>query len=792
MESLNLKKKGQSSNKKDSKAVAPKQEMNLEILSELEKKVLWLASWMIHNANNIRPSRDGIKVGGHQASSASLTTIMTALYFHILKPEDRVAVKPHASPVFHAIQYLLDNQTLDQIENFRSMGGAQSYPSRTKDIDDVDFSTGSVGLGVAATLFSSITQDYLFDHELVDESQQKGRMISLLGDAELDEGNIYEALLEGWKKNLKNTWWIVDYNRQSLDAVINDELFQRIQDFFDSVGWKVVTLKYGKKMQVAFSGPAGKALQKWIDECPNQLYSALTFKGGSAWRERLTIDLKGTKGLGEFLKSHDDDSLQELMANLGGHDLEYLIEEFESITDDTPVCFIAYTVKGWGLPLAGHKDNHSGQMTPDQIHQFRDSLNIEAGKEWQKYEGVKAKSSAVQSYLSSVPFNQRDKSKKEPEILGFTPLSVPRGNKVSTQVIFGKLMQELSGSKSPIADRIVTTSPDVASSTNLSAWLNKRGVYHTDAKQDIFKDENVPSPIKWSQSPQGQHIELGIAESNLFSLLSSLGLAESHFGTKLIPIGTLYDPFICRGLDAMNYACYQDSRFILAATPSGITLAPEGGAHQSFNTPMIGMAQDNLEYYEPAFADEMTVLFNHSLDYVQQENGCSIYFRLSTRAIEQVVRVLDEQIKQDMIEGGYWLREPKDDCPLVIAYTGAIAPEALQAWTELIEDVPNAGLLAITSADKLHNDWQNDQRAFAKQQPVAERLLAKLSPNATIVTVCDSHPATLTWLGSVNGHKTQSLGVTKFGQSGDLIDLYSKYQIDAEAILNACARAYLN
>jgi pyruvate dehydrogenase E1 component len=197
-----------------------KTEAELRILGELEKKVLWLSSWTIHHANHIRESTDGLKVGGHQASSASLAAIMTALYFHALRPQDRVAVKPHASPNFHAIQYLLGKQTRDKLEAFRGYKGAQSYPSRTKDTDDVDFSTGSVGLGVAQTLFSSLVQDYVRSHFPTDKPE--GRMIALVGDAEMDEGNIFEAMLEGWKQGLRNCWWVIDYNRQSLDAVIRE------------------------------------------------------------------------------------------------------------------------------------------------------------------------------------------------------------------------------------------------------------------------------------------------------------------------------------------------------------------------------------------------------------------------------------------------------------------------------------------------------------------------------------------------------------------------------------------
>src|SRR6195256_1901830 len=228
----------------------------LELLSALARKVLWLSSWTIHHANHIRPSADGLKVGGHQASSASLATIMSALYFSVLKPEDRVAVKPHASPVFHAIQYLFGHQTREKLENFRGYKGAQSYPSRTKDSDDVDFSTGSVGLGVAQTLFSSLVQDYVRAHGW-GLDRPEGRMVALIGDAELDEGNIFECLLEGWKQGLRNCWWIIDYNRQSLDAVVREGLYQRITALFEAMGWEVRVLKYGALLEAAFAEPGG-------------------------------------------------------------------------------------------------------------------------------------------------------------------------------------------------------------------------------------------------------------------------------------------------------------------------------------------------------------------------------------------------------------------------------------------------------------------------------------------------------------------------------------------------------
>src|SRR5436309_3169360 len=348
----------------------PVEPVRLELLTALARKVLWLSSWTIHHANHVRPNRDGLlKVGGHQASSASLVTIMSALYFSVLKPEDRVAVKPHASPVFHAIQYLLGHQTREQLEHFRAFKGAQSYPSRTKDTDDVDFSTGSVGLGVAQALFSSLVQDYVRSHFPTDRPE--GRMVALVGDAEMDEGNIFEAMLEGWKQGLLNCWWVIDYNRQSLDAVIREGLWARYEALFTAFGWDVVIVKHGLLQEAAFKEPGGERLRDWIDNCPNQLYSALTFQGGAAWRKRLMNDLGDQGAVSKLLDKRSDDELARLMGNLGGHDLPSLIEAFTKADSDRPTCFICYTIKGSGLALAGHKDNHAGMMTPAQMESLR-------------------------------------------------------------------------------------------------------------------------------------------------------------------------------------------------------------------------------------------------------------------------------------------------------------------------------------------------------------------------------------------------------------------------------------
>jgi len=762
----------------------------LRLLTELERKVLWLSSWTIHNANRLRPSRDGLKVGGHQASSASVATLMTALYFDVLRPQNRVAVKPHASPVFHAIQYLLGQQKLEKLQGFRALGGAQSYPSRTKDTDDVDFSTGSVGLGVALTSFAALVQDYVRLKGLAAAGTAPGRMVAVVGDAELDEGNVFEALLEGWKHDVRNLWWVIDYNRQSLDAVVSDRLYSHIDDLFRTMGWRVVILKYGKKLERAFAGPDGGALRDWIDACPNSLYSALVFKGGEGWRRHLEADLGRLPGIRAFLGAHDDPSLHAVMTNLAGHDMASVLEAFHAVEDDKPTCFIAYTIKGFGLPFAGHKDNHAGLMSEVQMEAFQRTMQVPAGAEWDRFAGLAVPRSELEAFLATVPFAADGARRLAAPAVAVPPsLPAPAGRRQSTQEGFGRILSDLAAGESALARHVVTCSPDVTVSTNLGGWVNRRGLFDRHERSDVFREEKVVSAQRWQMSPAGQHIELGIAENNFFILLAALGLAEPLFGARLLPIGTLYDPFIARGLDALNYGCYQNARFMLVATPSGITLAPEGGAHQSIGTPLIGMAQDGLASFEPAFVDELAVLMRWGFEHMQAPEGGSIYLRLSTRPVEQRQRTMTPELEAAIVAGGYWLVPPAATGELAIVCQGAVTPEAIAVHAQILEDVPGAGLLVATSAERLHRDWLAGLRGGGGSH--IGRLLAPLAETAGLVTVLDGHPATLSWLGSVARHRVEPLGVESFGQSGDVPDLYRVYGLDAEAILDAAARAAL-
>ena len=332
-----------------------------------------------------------------------------------------------------------------------------------------------------------------------------------------------------------------------------------------------------------------------------------------------------------------------LFTDLGGHCMETLVEAFDAAQDDVPTLFIAWTIKGFGLPFAGHKDNHAGLMNPTQLAALREAMGVREGEEWEPLEGVGDNARPGVEALIERSAHRSREARRELRHGQRSPPFPPRPAKSNRR----RPRSAASCSTCPrpggeLADRIVTTSPDVTVSTNLGAWVNQRGLFRRSEMPDVFAKAKIASAQKWSGSNKGQHIELGIAESNLFLMLAAAGLSGDLFGERLFPIGTLYDPFIARGLDALNYACYQDARFLLVATPSGITLGPEGGAHQSINPPLIALGQPGLRHYEPAFADELAAMMEEAFRLIDDPAGESTYLRLSTRSIQQVERTDDE------------------------------------------------------------------------------------------------------------------------------------------------------
>ncbi len=774
---------------------------DIATLERIQQRVLWLAVRMVDHANRERAAqpapggRDAefaVKVGGHMASSASMIGIMTSLWFGHLNGDDKVAVKPHASPVFHAIKYLTGELDRSYLTTLRQLGGLQSYPSRTKDPDVADFSTGSVGLGAVAPLFAAMVRRYVDAHFA---PRPQARFIALVGDAELDEGNIWEAIADPSLQGLGNVMWIVDANRQSLDRVVPGMKIKKLAEFFHGAGWHVVEAKYGKRLQAAFAMPGGEALRDYIDDMSNERYQSLFALQGADLRASFLED--APDAVATFMAQFSDEEVAPLVQNLGGHDLALLLESYRQcdLVTDRPSVVFAYTIKGWGLPIAGDPLNHAALLTGHQIDEFRARLGLTLGTEFDRFADDTPEGrvcNAVGSDINNVEPPQRP-TLPVPTEVGVVAQTKP----VSTQEVFGRLLTGL-GQITGVAERLVTTSPDVSVSTNLGGWINKFGVFTPEVQPDFLGDDRL---LRWKEGPEGRHVELGISEMNLFLTLHAFGLAHELHGEHLLPIGTVYDPFVCRGLDALIYALYNGARFVVVGTPSGITLAPEGGAHQSTVTASLGMELPNLTYAEPCYARTLDWMLCDALARLGDRDGDSTYLRLSTRPVDQ--RPFDavlakrgiDALRADVLRGGYRLVEPEDAPDLVIAATGAVVPEAVAAAQMLTDEGVHATVLDLTSPDRLYRQWRmglRDAARSADAAPAPHHLDALITPaerRLPILTVHDSASHTMAWLGSVHGARVVPVGVDDFGQSGTIADLYGVFDLLPEQLVNAALLA---
>ncbi len=736
--------------------------------------MLWLATAIVHHANRVRQTRSGVKVGGHQASSASMVSLMTALWFAELRAADRVSVKPHASPVLHAINYLLGQLDEPYLESLREFGGLQSYPSRTKDPDPVDYSTGSVGIGATAPVWGAIARRYLEYHRL--EAPPMGRQIALLGDAELDEGAVWEAIADPWVAHLGEVLWVVDLNRQSLDRVVPDIAFGRLAGMFDAAGWQVITVKYGRLLDDLFTRPGGPALRRRIDQMPNEEYQRLLRASGAELRERLPgADAELAKLVAEL----DDAELRAGFRDLGGHDLGKLIDAYRAAEHDRPTVVFAYTIKGWSLPIEGHPENHSALLTADQFAELAAELGTDEEHPWERFDPGSAEDELCAAAAAALA--REEPPPHEPPRVPSTLGRTHRGTE-STQQAFGRFFVDLVHEAPEVAERVVTVSPDVASSTNLGGWINKAGIWSVGERRDWFADD-AQTLVRWHETPGGGHIELGIAETNLVGLLGELGAAWSRYGQPLFPIGTIYDPFVGRALEPWSFGIYAGGQSILVGTPSGVSLAPEGGAHQSIVTPSIGIGQPGCTAWEPAFGQDLEWTLLEALSRLGRPGGESAYFRLSTRPVDQALAGGDssDDRRRLVLAGGYPLRLAEGRPRLTLAGMGAVVPEVLAAADELGDGVD---VICVTSADLIFRALR--ARAGFGDHPT--EILGELLPAeraAPMVTVLDGDPNALAFLASVNTVPLTPLGVTQFGQSGDLEDVYRHHGIDAETVIGA-------
>jgi pyruvate dehydrogenase E1 component len=757
----------------------------IESLRGIARRVRWIATAIVDAANRGRPNSTGVKVGGHQASSASMVEIMVALWFHELTNLDRVAVKPHASPVLHAINYLLGDLDAKYLTTLREKGGLQSYPSRIKDPDTVDFSTGSVGIGATAPLWAAFAHRYIRS-QFVD-APPAGRFISLLGDAELDEGAIWEAVADPSVAQLGELLWVVDLNRQSLDRVVPDIQIERLQGMFGSAGWEVITLKWGRRIGELFAASGGDELRNRLEQMPNEEYQRMLRADTSDVARRLLGDTS-SPGLRELVGNLTADDLAGAVRDLGGHDLGLLIDTFGAADTRRPTVIFAYTIKGNGLPTEGHPNNHSALLTEAQMLDLAARSGVDLANPWQPF--------APGSPEHDLCTHRREQLRRVPTP-PTRPIKIPTAlahahrKPLSTQATLGRLLADLKRDAPETAARVVTCSPDVASSTNLGGWINKTGVWSVHDRPDWFADD-TERVLRWSTVRGGQHIELGIAEVNLVCLLGELGATWSRWGEPLIPIATIYDPFVSRALEPWSYGIYAGGQSILVGTPSGVTLAPEGGAHQSIITPSIGLEQPGCVAWEPAFGSDLEWCFLYAMSLIGRPGGTSAYFRLSTRPIDPALAalpedpVLTERRRRHAIAGGYRLSSrPAAEDEVTLVGVGAIMPEVLEAAGHLETHGVRTGVVCLTSPDLVFRSLQQrGRRTDAGGSGILDLLFPPGAP-APLVTVLDGHPHTLAFLAAARGDRIRCLGVTEFGQSTNLPDAYALHGLDPASIVDA-------
>ena len=769
----------------DDPTVLTPRAVDLDTLCSVQDRVLWLATSIVHHANKVRHTPSGVKVGGHQASSASMVAIMTALYFHHLRGPDRVSVKPHAAPVLHAIEYLLGQLDEKYLTTLREFGGLQSYPSRLKDPVPADFSTGSVGIGATAPIWSALAHRYVAGHFDV---PQGGRQVSLVGDAELDEGAIWEALVDPVVPHLGEVLWVVDLNRQSLDRIVPDIAVGRLTGMFEAAGWHVSTVKYGRRLEELYTRDGGSALRARIDGMTNEEYQHLLRSTPGELRERLPGVGRGRREVAKLISGLDEADLLAAVRDLGGHDLEMLIDAFagaDAVVDRPSVVF-AYTIKAWRLPTEGHPANHSALLTSEQWRQLAEDLGADASDPWAKFPDA-----SPEAELCAAAAQRLRREPTTPVAPVPVPADVGRSHtgSASTQQAFGRFFVDLAHAAPEVARRVVTVSPDVASSTNLGGWINRVGIWYLGERIDWFADD-TNTLVKWRQSEHGQHIELGIAEGNLVGLLAELGTTWSRDGEPLLPIGTLYDPFVNRALEPWSFGMYAGAQSILVGTPSGVTLAPEGGAHQSITTPSVGLEQPRCTAWEPAFGQDLEWTLLDAMGRLGRPDGTSAYFRLTTRPIDQALAgvpgdpaALADRRRQ-VLAGGYPLRRPDGAPSVTLVGMGAIIPEVIAAADELTAAGHVIDVVNLTSADLVFRALQARSGLGDGEDWILEELfpLARRSP---IVSVLDGHPHTLSFLSAVRRDPIACLGVADFGQSGDVDDLYRYFGIDADTIVGA-------
>ena len=766
---------------------APTERVDTKLLREIERRVLWLAMRMIDHANRGRATPPV----GHQASAASTVSVLTALWFGHLAVDDRIGIPPDAAPVHHALRYLSGDLRRSDLETLGSLGGLQVQPSRPLDPDGVDFSTGAVGPGAVAPVFAAAVRRYV-DQRFGDRPES--RFVSVIGDDDLDLGDIWEAIADPVCAGLGRVMLVVDLNRQGLDRVVPDARATRLKRFFSDSGWHVVEAKYGHRLQAAFARPRGDALRYHFDSMANEDYQELFSLPITDLRERFLFGAQPE--VVDLLEPYDDQALADLVFNLGGHDMDALIDCFQACDAEKyrPSVVFAYTVKGWSLPTAGAPDNHSALLRRADIDRLRVESGLTEETEWDRFDDdTPAGRLCLAKGAGSAPPPPAEAHRSRIPVTA-APARIVRTGEVSTEDAFGQVLGRLT-SMPYVAERLVTvSSPELTTSPALAPVVGRTGVFAPATARSTVRPPGVAS----EPTESGGHVALGVSESNLHLLLGQLGLGSPHHGETLLPVGVVPDSRLTRGLDALVVSLHDGSRFVVAGSGSGLT-GGEGALRSSFLTPSLTNELPGLGYCEPAFATETQWLVCDALDRLTATGGESTYIRLSPQPVDQepfasiLDRMGERPLRDLVVAGGYRLIEPAPagGPGVVIVATGSAVAEAVAASDVLEDEGVAATVINLTAPGRVHRSWRDgltDSVGRGRASGHAgrlERLLTPAERDLPVVTAHDAASSALGWIGSALGSHQIPLGADRFAQSGRPADLRGLVGISRDHIVNA-------
>jgi pyruvate dehydrogenase E1 component len=632
---------------------------DLDLVQRLARRALVLAVKMIDDANHRDDEEEGDpKVGGHPAACASCAHIFATLQLNVAGPFDTFASKPHASPMNHALNFLLGlfrepggRRWLSEEESKAAMPHLRRYSFHGEPVfqsyhaeSDPDswgyFPSGSVGIPPVVSAYTALAYRYAQHHG--HEVPENTHHWSLIGDSEFREGSLLEVMPEVAERELPNVTWIIDYNRQNLDGTrmpnergLHGTDADRIVRTGLANGWNALQVIHGRKRLAAFQQPGGEEFKNVLEHGFSDFeFQALLFKrDGAATRQRL---LKKNPKLEKFLSKVDNAKLQELFADLAGHDVHVLAEVFQQAkTSKAPTLLVVHTIKGWGLESFAATGNHSALASREEVVSLLKSEEIDPADPYQRF----AKGSKEQGYLEArgkylregieEQWALKDRNLKKfseaiakvgklPESfnidLKFTPVA-------HTQYVWGQAIGKLirigtsahvEGTRvtdeekiwQPVADMVLTMAPDVGTSTNTNPAMDAK-IYGPAPTEDLETQLDIRDRRRPSLTPKEEvttrHIRFEIAEANCMTAVGAFGKLGYSLGLPYLPIMTVYDFFIKRAFDQLYYNAYWGSTFMVIGTPSGVTLAPEGAQHSWKND----IQMPNIITWEPAYGVEV-------------------------------------------------------------------------------------------------------------------------------------------------------------------------------------------